>query len=128
MGVSTFIPLDQIGVAPAIKMPVWIPAGKVRDLPPHTMRRQRFEDEELLLCRVDDQIFALQNACLDSVLPLDRGTLDGYILNCPWHGCQYDIRTGEIQNDSGLRLASYPVQVEGERFFVGFNIPEHMRK
>ncbi|MEM7129856.1 MAG: Rieske 2Fe-2S domain-containing protein [Chloroflexota bacterium] len=124
---STYIPLDQIGIAPALKMPVWVPGGNVADLPTHTMRRQIFDGQEVLLCRLDDEIYALQNACLDSVLPLDRGTLDGYELNCPWHDCRYDVRSGEIQNGSGLRLETYPVMVEGERFLVGFNIPEHMR-
>ncbi len=125
---ATFIPLDEIQVAPAIQMPVWVPGGALADLPPNAMRSQTFEDRRVLLCRVDDQIFALQNACLDSILPLDRGTLDGYKLHCPWHGCQYDVRSGEIQNGSGLRLESYPVRIEGDRFLVGFNIPAHMRE
>lgn len=125
---STFIPLDEIGFAPAIKMPVWIPGGSIQDLPDNTMRGQIIEDEHVLICRVDGELFALKNACLDSVLTLDRGTLDGAALTCPWHGCQYDVRTGEIQNGSGLRIETYPVKVEGNRFLVGFNIPAHMRE
>lgn len=123
---SAVIPVGQIEVAPAIKMPVWIPGGAVGDFPPNSLRSQLFEDESVLLCRVGEEIFAVQNACLDSVLPLDRGSLDGYELSCPWHGCRYDIRSGEIQNGSGLRLATFPVKIEGERFLVGFNIPEHV--
>lgn len=127
-GSSTFIPLDEIGFAPSIKMPVWIPGGSVAELPQNSMRGQIFEDERVLICHVDGQIFALQNACLDSVLPLDRGELNGHELSCPWHGCQYDVRTGEIQNGSGLHVESFPVKIEGARFLVGFNIPEHMQK
>ena len=27
--------------------------------------------------------------------PLERGTLEGYILTCPMHHAQFDIKTGE---------------------------------
>jgi glycine betaine catabolism B len=30
--------------------------------------------------------------------PLQHGTLDGYEVECPWHGSKFDIRTGEVTN------------------------------
>jgi len=109
-------------------MPVWIPGGYLDDLPPGTMRSQKFEDVDVLLGNVNGEIFALRNACLDSILPLSAGQLDGPLLICPWHGCQYDVRTGEIQNGSRRKLETFPVMVgENGRFSVGFNIPEYKR-
>jgi nitrite reductase/ring-hydroxylating ferredoxin subunit len=26
--------------------------------------------------------------------PLPEGTLQGHVVTCPWHGSQYDVRTG----------------------------------
>lgn len=122
----TFIPIDQIGVSPVIKEPIWIPGGQVADLPPGAFRAQKFEDVDILLCNVDDKIFALRNACLDSILPLSSGQLEEHVLICPWHGCRYDVRTGEIQNGSGLKLETFPVSVDEKgRFNVGFNIPKY---
>jgi|GEM_PF-2861629 len=43
---------------------------------------------------VDDELYAVRNACGESPLPLDYSTLDGAELRCSWHGCRYDIRTG----------------------------------
>ena len=124
-GNVTFIPLNQVGVSPAIKQPIWIPAGKLEDLPPGALRAQTFEDVQVLLCNVNGEIFALKNACLDSILPLSAGQLAGYMLSCPWHGCQYDVRTGEIQNGSRRKLETFPVTTgENGRFSVGFNIPK----
>ncbi|MCG3207701.1 MAG: hypothetical protein FOGNACKC_01301 [Anaerolineae bacterium] len=123
---GTFIPLDAISVSPGIKEPIWIPGGYVADLPAGSLRAQKFEDVEVLLCNVGGDIYALRNACLNSILPLSSGSLDGYILNCPWHGCRYDVRTGEIQNSSGLKLERYPVRLlDNGKFTVGFNIPKH---
>ena len=120
----TFIPLEQIEVSPAIKKPIWIPGGNISDIAPNTFRAQKFEDVEVLLCNLEGGIFALRNACLDSILPLSLGHLEEDIFVCPWHNCRYDVRTGEIQNGSGLKLETYPVKVgEGGQFMVGFNIP-----
>jgi nitrite reductase/ring-hydroxylating ferredoxin subunit len=124
-GNNTFIPLDQIGVSPSIKEPIWIPGGNIADLPPGTFRSQKFEDVDVLLCNVAGEIFALHNACLHSILPLSSGRLEGHTVICPWHGCRYDVRTGEIEGGSGLKLDSYPVAVDEQgRLSVGFNIPK----
>jgi nitrite reductase (NADH) small subunit len=34
------------------------------------------------------------------------------VLSCPWHGWQYDVRTGENEFDRAIVLQTYPVQVE----------------
>ncbi|MEF8975267.1 MAG: Rieske (2Fe-2S) protein [Halapricum sp.] len=36
---------------------------------------------------------------------------EGEILLCPWHGWEYDLRTGECRSRKG-KLVSYPVEVE----------------
>ena len=41
--------------------------------------------------------------------------LDGCVLTCPWHGWQYDVRTGENEFDRAIQLRTYEVEVaEGE--------------
>ncbi len=122
---APFIALDDIQTM-SIKMPIWIPGGRISELAPGTMKAKIFDGEHVLLCRVADEIFALHNACLDSILPLQPGKMEGYILTCPWHNCQYDVRTGEIQNGSRLTIETYPVKTgEDGRFTVGFNIPTY---
>ena len=37
---------------------------------------------------------------------------------CPWHGYEYDIRTGECAADRKLRLQSYEVIRRGEDLYV----------
>ena len=29
---------------------------------------------------------------------LEDGILDGYEIECPWHGSKFDVRTGEVTN------------------------------
>ena len=125
---STLISLDQLAL-PEAGHPIWVPADELENIPVGDMRAYRLEGKRVVICRPEaDELFALENACLDSILPLDRGELAVYMLHCPWHGCQYDVRTGEIQNGSTLKLQTYPTQVTPNgRVQVGFNIPEWMR-
>ena len=44
--------------------------------------------------------------------PLGRGKLDGCVVTCPWHGWQYDVRTGENEFDRAIKLETYEVVVE----------------
>jgi nitrite reductase (NADH) small subunit len=34
------------------------------------------------------------------------------VLSCPWHGWQYDVRTGENEFDRAIQLETYEVRVE----------------
>jgi nitrite reductase/ring-hydroxylating ferredoxin subunit len=37
---------------------------------------------------------------------------------CPWHGYEYDLRTGEAIGDRRLKLRSYPVVERGGKIYV----------
>ena len=118
-----FVPLDQVGLLEEIRMPIWMPGGHLSDLEPGTLRSKKFEGVSVLLCRIEDEVFALQNACLGSILTLEQGRLEGYTLVCPWHDCHYDVRSGELQGGSGQKVQTFPVEVGAQgRFSVGFNI------
>ena len=58
------------------------------------MRGVIVDGNTVLLVRVEDEFFAVRNACGESPLPLDYSTLEGTELKCSWHGCRYDVRTG----------------------------------
>ena len=46
--------------------------------------------------------------------PLDEGTLEGYDVECPWHGSKFDVRSGDVTNPPAQEpVASYEVKIEG---------------
>ncbi len=67
----------------------------------------------IALFNVDGNIYALDNTCLHRGGPLGEGTLNGDVVTCPWHGWEYNVRTGEKVISPSIRVAAYPVQVEG---------------
>jgi nitrite reductase (NADH) small subunit len=92
-----------------------VTVARVEDVPPGTVARVKADDEELALAHVDGEFYATQGACLHLKGPLGEGRIDDHVLSCPWHGWQYDVRTGENEFDRAIRLRTYPVHVsDGE--------------
>jgi 3-phenylpropionate/trans-cinnamate dioxygenase ferredoxin component len=58
-------------------------------------------------------VYALDNTCLHRGGPLGEGMLEGSVVTCPWHMWEYDVRTGEKVGAPSIKVATYPVQVEG---------------
>ncbi len=72
-------------------------------------------NREIILCEVDGEIYALDGICTHEDLPLDGGDLDDGILECPWHGARYEVRTGRVRALPATRpLRTYPVREDEE--------------
>jgi len=76
--------------------------------------------EEIVLCNVDGEIYALQGICTHEELPLDGGEVEDGRLTCEWHGAQFDIRTGAVCSPpASIPLRGYDTRVDDEgRVFV----------
>jgi 3-phenylpropionate/trans-cinnamate dioxygenase ferredoxin component len=72
----------------------------------------------LCVANVDDNIYAMDNACLHWGGPLGQGAIKEGKIVCPWHGWQFDPRTGEGPPRCSGRLAIHKVTIEGEDVFV----------
>ncbi|HYY02603.1 MAG TPA: Rieske 2Fe-2S domain-containing protein [Gaiellaceae bacterium] len=91
----------------------FVAVARVEELPPGTLKAVRAGDDEIALAHCNGGIYAVQAHCLHLEGPLADGHLEGCVLTCPWHGWQYDVRTGENEFDLAIKLRTYDVQVEG---------------
>jgi nitrite reductase/ring-hydroxylating ferredoxin subunit len=69
-------------------------ASPLDELPPNSMRGVTIADTPVLLVHEGNQVYALEPRCGHMGGPLAEGTLQGHVVTCPWHGSQYDARTG----------------------------------
>ena len=70
---------------------------------------------EVLLARLEGQVYAYDNRCPHLGSPLSRGDLRGDVLTCAAHHWQYNIRDGRGINPIGACLKALPVTVrDGE--------------
>ena len=92
--------------------------AEVQDLAPGAGKVIQAEGKTLALFNVDGTFYAIDNTCLHRGGPLGEGDLDDKIVTCPWHGWQYDVSTGTNVMNPAIKVASYPVTVEGGAVFV----------
>jgi nitrite reductase (NADH) small subunit len=100
-------------------MPEFVTVARVEDVPPGSVRTVRAGDAEIALAHVDGGFYATQAACIHLKGPLGQGRLEDGVLTCPWHGWQYDVRSGENLFDRAIRLTTYDVRVEDGDVKVG---------
>ena len=86
--------------------------ARAEDVPPGSGRVVHAGERELALFNCDGAFYGTQSECLHMKGPLGRGRLEGCVLSCPWHGWQYDVRTGENEFDRALVLETFEVVVE----------------
>ena len=109
---SIFLPAQALKRA---KRPVYRRVCALDEIAHGATRAVLVDDANVLIARVDDDVFAVRNACGDGPLPLDYSVLQGAELTCSWHGCRYDIRSGrrlDYANASAdEQLSVLPVRV-----------------
>jgi nitrite reductase (NADH) small subunit len=86
--------------------------ARVEDVQPGTVTTVHAGEQALALARVGDAFYATQAQCIHLQGPLGEGELEDHVLSCPWHGWQYDVRTGENEFDRAIRLETFEVVVE----------------
>lgn len=88
------------------------------ELPPGTKRIINMLGRTILIANVDSHYYAVDGLCPDQGANLGDGVLKGYLIRCPVHGSEFDLRTGKLLKGpwTGARdvpdLRSYPVVVE----------------
>ena len=79
----------------------------------------RLEDREILVCRVEDQYFALSTRCTHSAWPLVNEPIEGMEIVCTLHGARFDIRDGCPSGGPASKpLSSYPIELRDGELYV----------
>jgi nitrite reductase/ring-hydroxylating ferredoxin subunit len=84
----------------------------VSALPPGSTAEVLRGGRSYALCNLAGEIHALDGECPCSGGPLSKGTLQGPLLVCPWHGRRYDCRTGRHHFDLDVCVPKHAVRVE----------------
>ncbi len=77
-----------------------------------------FEHLSLALLNVDGQFYAIDDSCPHQGASLCGGKLAGRVIQCCAHGLRFDLASGYLLNSSALKVACYPVEVDGEQVFI----------
>ena len=100
----------------------------VSDIPPGSRKLVTVRGRPIVVFNIKGEFFGLFNRCPHQGGELVNGTLcgliqskepgeytytrEGEVLRCPWHGWEFDIRTGQSWCEpSKIQTRSYPVEV-----------------
>ena len=107
----------------------WHVVAAVSDIPPGGRKLVTVRGRPIAVFNLGGEFFGLLNRCphqggslcegaltglVEATAPGDyRYTRQGEILRCPWHGWEFDVRTGQSACDPDkIRTRSYPVGIE----------------
>ena len=74
---------------------MFIKAAEAAEILPGGMKAVTLGGRELVLCNHSGAFYAVERACGHARARLERGALTGWVLTCPLHYAQFDIRSGE---------------------------------
>ncbi|MGH9778900.1 MAG: Rieske (2Fe-2S) protein [Candidatus Acidiferrales bacterium] len=97
----------------------FVKVAKVNEMPPGSAREFQADGRMIALFNVDGNFYAVDNTCLHRGGPLGQGTLEGEVVTCPWHGWQYNVKSGEAVFNEQIKVQCYEVKVEGDDICVG---------
>lgn len=80
------------------------------------------EDTPVLLIRVVDQYFAIEDVCTHDGQPLTDGCIEEGAIVCPRHGARFDLQTGKALCMPATKpVRTFEVEVRDRKIFARTN-------
>lgn len=109
--------------------------GRIAELEEAVPRIVAIEGRSIGVIKSNGEIYAVRNVCPHKRAPICKGLVKGTmlpsdpgefvfgmhndILQCPWHGWEFDLKSGEtICQNSSKKLTFYPVKIEDDAVYV----------
>jgi nitrite reductase/ring-hydroxylating ferredoxin subunit len=97
----------------------YVKVAEGKEIQPLTMKAVEVNGEKICLANIEGKYYAIGNVCTHLGGPLAQGKLEGYEVQCPWHGSRFDIRTGNVVRPPALRSEpAYEIKVEDDNVLV----------
>ncbi len=90
----------------------FVRVAPLAELPEGGMRACVVGGREIVLCRVQAGVFAVDNVCTHAFARMSEGRLRGVRVICPLHGASFDVRDGRVLGAPATQpLAAHKVRV-----------------
>ena len=94
-------------------MSTWISVFSVDDIENGQHRVVDIDDTEVVIFKVDNDFFAIENVCSHDGGEIASGVLENGEIICPRHGARFCIKTGDVKSPPAYEgVESYAVRIE----------------
>lgn len=97
-----------------------IDAGKADAIKVGKMKRvDAGNGKRILVCRLEDGFYAVDDRCTHEDASLYLGCLHGDRVHCSLHGGEFNVRTGApVTEPASIPLQTYPVKVVDGHLYI----------
>lgn len=90
------------------------------ELPPGGRKSLVFDDRAVLLFRIGEDFYAVEDVCSHDGQPLTDGKLAGTSIECPRHGARFDVKTGRPLCMPAVEpISTFEVRILGQDILLG---------
>ncbi|HIB71929.1 MAG TPA: non-heme iron oxygenase ferredoxin subunit [Candidatus Marinimicrobia bacterium] len=79
------------------------------------------DEKPVALFNIDGEFIAMDNKCPHRGGSLGDGEIEGDIVTCPWHGWQFNCRTGKAVENDAIIVRTYEIENRSEGIFIKVN-------
>ena len=100
--------------------PKWRKVAELSDLEEGVPKVVTLDEQEILLFKKDEKIYAYGNNCTHYGGPLNEGYVSGQEVTCPWHNARFNLKNGKLNAPPALDdLPHYQVRLEDDDVLIG---------
>jgi nitrite reductase/ring-hydroxylating ferredoxin subunit len=93
--------------------------AELKDFETRSYKIIRHAGKEIAIFKVGSEFYAIENQCPHRQAPLIAGAIKGFVVECPWHGARFDLRTGTgLPGPHQADLMCFESRVEGDNLFL----------
>lgn len=82
-------------------------------------RRLRIQNKTLMVARVEDEFYLIDDLCSHEDSSLSLGCMRGHLVDCTLHGSRFDVRTGEPTEEPATEpVKTYRCEIRGDDLWV----------
>jgi 3-phenylpropionate/trans-cinnamate dioxygenase ferredoxin subunit len=108
--------------------PKRVKIGAADDLPPGAGKIFVVGERKVAVFNIDGELYAIEDRCPHRGASLGKGTRDGFVVTCPLHKWEFDLRTGQCMGQPGNELRRFEVFVGGDSLLLDLSSIDEEKK
>lgn len=99
-------------------MSEFIRVASADEIPEDAGKLVEVDGQEIALFKSNGEICAIHNLCPHAGGPLSEGGLkDGHVI-CPWHGWEFNLKSGACAFNPAIKVPVFKTKIAGTDIFI----------
>ncbi len=97
----------------------FVKVADTNEIMPSQIKEVEVDGQKIIIVNIEWKYYAIGSICTHEGGPLVDGTIQGYEVECPWHGSKFDVRTGNVTSPPANEPEpSYEIKVDGNQILI----------